>query len=43
MCVSDAAQEVEDGSWVTRDTKVRPGDVVELVDLSHLLRVSLKI
>ena len=40
--VSDATQEVEDGGWVTRHTKIRPGNVVKLVDLSHFLRVSLK-
>ena len=35
--VSDATQEVEHGGAMPRDTKIRPGDVVELVDLSNLL------
>ena len=39
--VSDATQEVEHGGGVPRDAKIRPGDVVELVDLSNLLWVNL--
>ena len=41
MGVSDATEEVEDGSGMTGDAKVWPGDVVELVDLPHLIRVTL--
>ena len=35
--VSDTTQEVEHGGGVPRDAKIRPGDVVELVDLPNLL------
>ena len=40
--VADPSQEVEQGGGVTGNTKIRPGDEMELTNLSHLFRLHLK-